>query len=101
MKELVTEQDISVYDKYRIWLEATPEASRTHYGFLQAIQPRGLPDFWDGEFDRHRTYDLECIVDMLFARLVHHTREPPDYSPIEPYLQVIMDKNVGSIVYDW
>ncbi len=84
-----------------------PESSRTHYATLEHIQPEGMEDFWsmgDLCYDntvKGKTFDIDTIIDSLFSKLVRYVDGKEDWTLLEPYLQIIMDKNIGSIVCDW
>ncbi len=84
---------------------SVPESGRTHYDSRIAIQPEGMRDFWDiygyDRCDKGSTLDVDEIVDSLSRKLVRFVDGVEDYSAFEPYLQIIMDNNIGSIVYDW
>jgi hypothetical protein len=81
-----------------------PSSCRKHQSSLFPIQPEGLPDFWEfvDPSDKGKTFDLDSITDQLYDRSVHNTADGHlDWKLVEPYLQILMDNNIGSIVYDW
>ncbi len=63
-----------------------------------------MEDFWsmgDLCYDKGKTFDIDTIIDSLFSKLVRYVDGKEDWTLLEPYLQIIMDKNIGSIVCDW
>lgn len=81
-----------------------PESCREHYDTLLRIEPEGERDFWEfvDPSDKGKTFHIDRIVEMLYDRLVPGAVEDSDdWGAVEPYLQILMDNNVGSIVYDW
>ena len=90
--------DYTFQEIFDEWLENTPKEEARWLEHIE-VNDKDMWDFIDyGEPSRGRRYTINEIVDYLFDKV-----EPNNLKEEEAweFCQKLMEKNIGSIPYDW
>lgn len=93
-------KDLLPRQRFELWQSVTTTQSRKKYSVREELKPVSLPDLWDWvgsymQVGRGTVCTLDMLVEFLELWLEN------DEKRIGPYLEVLMEKNVESITFDW
>lgn len=89
--------NLSFDDLFDAWYEYAP---KTYYSWFENIEPENELDIWDylEPYDKGRIYTIKHFLDYLDDL---ETDKTITLEAKNEYKKILMEKNVGSIIYDW